>query len=67
MHTDEGIQSKRTARYVDDEALYCDGCGTTAGTIRLVDVEDPDGRITVCESCEDLLEATIVQEVSIDE
>ncbi|MFC7236854.1 hypothetical protein ACFQS4_15350 [Saliphagus sp. GCM10025317] len=67
MHTDEGIRSKRTARYVEDEALYCDGYGTTSGTIRLVDVEDPDGRLTFCESCEDLLEATIVREVPLDD
>ena len=67
MQYNERICSKRTARYADDKALYCDGCGTTAGTIRLVDVEDPDGRLTVCSSCEALLEATIVREVIVDD
>jgi len=43
----------------------CDGCGLTIGCVREVEVQNPDGRITVCDSCEDTLRATIVREVQV--
>ena len=42
-----------------------DRCGVSVGRVREVEVENPDGRITVCEGCEDLLRATIVEEVRV--
>ncbi|WP_226004100.1 hypothetical protein [Natrinema salinisoli] len=45
----------------------CDGCGLTVGRVREVEVENPDGRITVCDSCEDGLRSTITEAVHIYE
>lgn len=43
--------------------LVCDGCGSTLSDVRLVEVEDPDGVITVCDTCEPQMRSTIVAEL----
>lgn len=43
--------------------LVCDGCGITSSDVRLVKVEDPDGEITVCDTCEPNLRSTIVEQL----
>lgn len=48
---------------IDHDVPPCDGCGLTAGRVRTVEVENPDGRITVCDSCEDRLRSTITEVV----
>ncbi|WP_265109623.1 hypothetical protein [Halosolutus halophilus] len=49
----------------DCDVPPCDGCGLTVGRVREVEVENPDGEITVCDSCEDSLRATIDAEVRV--
>lgn len=38
----------------------CDGCGSKFD-VRLVEVADPDGVVTVCDDCEPTLRSTIVR------
>ena len=64
MTLSEPKRGKRTARCTEIEP-YCDGCGRTLGRIRLVDVEEPDGQIRVCDDCEGRLNSTILQEVAV--
>jgi hypothetical protein len=48
---------------MSDEEI-CDGCGLPFTSVREVVVRDPDGKVNVCEDCEDDLNAEIVREVS---
>lgn len=52
--------SKVGTRRAHDLDLVCDGCGSTSSDVRLVEVEDPDGVITTCDTCEPNLRSTIV-------
>ena len=54
-------------RDTDRDVPHCDGCGLTIGRVREVEVENPDGRITVCENCEDSLRATIAEVIRVYE
>lgn len=61
----ENASSKHdvSGRLAHDLDLICDGCGSTSSDVRLVRVEDPDGIVTTCESCEPQLRSTIVEEI----
>lgn len=43
---------------------FCEGCGSSRGNLREVRVENPSGRVTVCEDCEGDLRGEIVEEVT---
>ncbi|MFC4542028.1 hypothetical protein ACFO5R_08825 [Halosolutus amylolyticus] len=49
----------------DRDVPPCDGCGLTVGRVRELEVQNPDGKVTVCDSCEETLRATIVAEVRV--
>ena len=65
MTLSESQRGKRNANCFELDEPYCDGCGTTVGRIRVVNVENPDGLIRVCDDCEGRLNATIVEEVAV--
>lgn len=67
-------RERLNCRHLDDptattdggrDDLYCDGCGTAHGVL-LVRVRDPDGIITTCADCEEILNSTIVEELDPD-
>ncbi|MXR20335.1 hypothetical protein [Halobacterium bonnevillei] len=46
-----------------DDRPECDRCGLADASVRELLVRNPDGKVNVCDDCEDELNAEVVREV----